>query len=266
MKTFAVINQKGGVGKTTTALALGSGLQNKGHKVLFVDLDMQGNMTYALGVDVPGSRIESPGEAEQTVKGPSVLEVLTKKIKAQKAIVKTEQGDLIASSTELSGIDMVLNKTGKEFRLRDALKTIADEYDYCVLDTPPSLGVLTCNALVACQEAIIPAQADFFSLQGISQLYETIEDIHDFCNKELIVRGIVLTRHNPRAILSRDVAEHISQEANQYGTKLFNSTIRECLAIKETVGYKSNIFSYAPKSNAAIDYQGLVSEILGEAN
>lgn len=247
IKTIAVINQKGGVGKSTTAAALGAGLTLKGFKVLYIDLDAQGNLTYTLGADP---------------KGLTALDVLTKEATAEQTIQRTAQGDVIAASPSLAGADTVITSVGKEYRLKEALEPLKESYDYIIIDTPPALSVLTINALTACTGAIIPAQADIYSLQGISQLNSTIQTVRQYCNPSLEVMGIVLTRYSSRAILSREVAEMIEQTAERLNTKLYKTTIRENIAVKEAQASQQNIFEYAPKSNAASDYSALVDEII----
>ncbi|MDD3525281.1 MAG: ParA family protein [Bacteroidia bacterium] len=243
---IAITNQKGGVGKSTTAQALGAGYRQRGFSVLFIDLDAQGNLSYTLGASAGGY---------------TILEVLSKEIKASQAIQGTPSGDLIAYSPALSGADLLLGQTGKEYRLREAIQPILDKYDYIILDTPPALGILTVNALTACTWAIIPAQADTYSLQGIGQLYSTIEAVRRYCNPSLVIRGILLTRHSNRTILSRDIAELMEKAAKEIGTTLFTTTIRQNIAVKEAQSYRQDIFSYAPKSNAAIDYRDLIEEL-----
>ena len=249
-KIIAIAIQKGGQGKTTTAAALGAGLTLRGHKVLFVDLDAQGNLSYALGADATG------------LTGRSTLEALQGVISAADAIQHTPQGDIIASSPALAGADTTITATGKEYRLAEALEPIAGSYDYILLDTPPSLGILTINALTAAAEAVIPAQADMFSLQGIGQLWQTIQAIRKYCNPGLKIAGILLTRYNGRAVISREVKEMLSQTAAQMKTKVYGSRIRECTALKEAVAVKKDIYSYAPRSNAAIDYSAFIDELL----
>ena len=248
MKSIAIINQKGGVGKTTTALALAAGLSRKGKRVLQVDLDAQANITQTLGADDSGL---------------TVLDVLTRKSGIVKAIQKTEQGDVLPASPGLAGLDTVLTSVGKEYRLKEALGELNGNYDYIIIDTPPALGILTVNALAACNEIVIPAQADIFSLNGIKQLYETIQPVREYCNPTLKILGILLTRYSSRSILSRDIADVIEQTAQSLRTRLFKTTIRENIAIKEAQAKQQNIFSYAPKSNAAADYQAFTEEIMG---
>lgn len=249
MRTIAVINQKGGVGKSTTALAIGAGLSLKGYSVLFIDLDAQGNLSYTLGA---------------TTKGYNALGVLQRPETAKEEIQHTQNGDIIASSPALAGADTVLTETGKEYRLKEALENLSGEYDYCIIDTPPALGILTINALTACRGAIIPAQADIYSLQGISQLNSTIQTVKKYCNPALSIMGIVLTRYSSRSVISREVTELIEQTAEQLQTKLYKAKIRECTALKEAQAVKQNIFTYAPRSNATADYKALVDEIIGE--
>jgi len=243
METISITNQKGGTGKSTTALALGAALQKKGHKVLFIDLDAQGNLTYALGATGLNTL--------------NAMELLEGRAQAGKI-----QGDIIASTPELAAAEKVLNKTGKEYKLKEALQSIKPLYDYIIIDTPPSMGILTINALTASDSVIIPAQADIFSLQGITQIKETIDAVREYCNKALKVKGIVLTRFNGRAIISKDLADVLKAEADKLGTKLFNTKIRECTALKEAQASQQDIFTYAPASNGASDYMQLTKEVL----
>ncbi len=248
-QTIAVLNQKGGVGKSTTAQALGAGLILKGYSVLFVDLDYQGNLSYSMGA---------------STKGYNALGVLERPETAKEEIQHTRNGDIIASSPKLAGADKLLEDTVKEYRLKEALETLRGQYDYIVIDTPPALGILTINALTACTGAIIPAQADPYSLQGIAQLHGTIETVRKYCNPSLSIMGIVITRYNARSTIRREVAEMLEQTARQLHTKLYATKIRECVSIVEAQAMKQSIYSYAPRSNATADYKALVNEILGE--
>lgn len=249
MIIYSIINQKGGVGKSTTALAIGAGLSLKGYSVLYVDLDAQGNLSYTMGASTQGY---------------NAMSVLQRPDTARSEVQHTEQGDIIASSPALAGADAIITETGKEYRLKEALESLRGDYDYCIIDTPPALGILTVNALTACGGVIIPAQADIYSLQGISQLNNTLLTVKRYCNPDLSILGIVLTRYNGRAIIRREVAEMLEQTARGLNTKLYRSRIRECTALVEAQATKQNIYSYAPKSNAAADYKALVAEILGE--
>jgi len=249
MKTIAIINQKGGVGKSTTASAIGAGFIREGARALFVDLDPQCNLGYLMRADITG------------LTTPSALDVLQGNATAADAIQKTDQGDIVAAAPSLAGADVVLTATGKEYRLREALETLAGQYDFCVIDTPPALGILTVNALTACNGCIIPAQADFLSLQGIGQLHKTIETVRKYCNPGLKVFGIVLTRYNARAVISREVTAMMEETAAALQTKVYKTRIRECTAIKEAQAMRQSVFDYSPKSNASTDYSKLLKEI-----
>lgn len=249
-KVITVINQKGGVGKTTTAHAIGAWLQRtKGKKVLFIDLDQQGNLTYATGAS--NSNYNS-------------LKLLINGSLDAKKIQHTSSGfSVIPSDPALANIDMILTETGKEYRLKEALKGLKD-YDYVVIDNPPSMNVIMINALTASDFAIIPAQADIFSLQGITQLGKSLDAVKSYTNKDLNVLGIVLTRHNGRTILSRDILEVIEDTAKQLKTKVYSQTIREAVAVKEAQATRKDIFSYDAKSNASQDYDALMQTIWTE--
>ena len=245
---YAVINQKGGVGKSTTAEALSAGLFLKGFKTLAIDLDAQGNMTYT---------------AKASTEGSTALGVLMGEVRPETAIQHTENsGDIIAASKALAGADAFIKETGKEYRLKETLESLQGMYDYIIIDTPPALGILTINALTACNSVIIPAQADIYSLQGIEQLAETIKPVRKYCNPSLHIAGILLTRYSPRAVLSREVAEIAGQLAEKLGTRVFNTAIRENISVKEAQISQTSLFDYAPNSNAAKDYQAFIEELL----
>lgn len=250
MDVIAVLNQKGGVAKTTTAAAVGAGLHKRGFSVLFVDLDPQGNLTDITGAD--GS-------------GLTVLDVITRKTTAKAATQHTGQGDIIAGSAGLAA-DGLLTKAGKENRLKEALAPLLSLYRYIIIDCPPSLGILTINALTASTSCIIPAQADRLSLQAIEQFKETYSIIKQYTNPLLTVQGVLITRYNGRAILSKEFAEMIAEAAAELNTTLYNTRIRECIALKEAQAMQQDIFTYSPKSNAAADYNSLISEIMERSN
>lgn len=251
MKTITIINQKGGVGKSTTAHAIGAGLSIKGYKVLFIDLDAQGNLSYTLNADTRGYNSLGVLERPQTIK---------------EEIQQIGNIDILASSPNLAGADNIINQTGKEYRLKEALELVKDIYDYCIIDTPPALGIVTVNALTASTGAIIPAQADIYSLQGISQLNQTIEAVKRYCNPNLYIMGIVLTRYSKRMIIRREVAEMLEETAKDLNTKLYNTKIRENIALVEAQAMKEDIYTYAPKSNATEDYMALTEEIIKGVN
>lgn len=247
MKTIAIINQKGGVGKSTTAFTLASGLKNKGYKTLCIDMDAQGNLSYT-------------ADANDDLL--TIYDLLAEDANINQAIQHTKNFDLIASSKALSGADGFITDIGKEYKLKEILESVKNDYDYIIIDTPPALGILTVNALTACDSVIIPAQADIYSLQGIEQLSKTIQPIKKYCNDKLKIDGILLTRYSPRAILSREVAEIANDLAQNLNTKVFKSTIREAIAVKESQINKQSLFDYAPNSNVTNDYLNFINELL----
>jgi chromosome partitioning protein len=244
---ISIINQKGGVGKSTTANALGAGLHLKGFKVLYIDMDAQGNLSYSLNA------INRPLTS---------LEVLTGTATALEAITETPQGDVIPASGNLAGADAIITETGKEYRLKEAIEPLKKRYDYIIIDTPPALGVLTINALTACKSVLIPTQADIYSLQGIGQLSQTIDTVKKYCNPSLSIKGILATRYNARANLTKDMITLLQETADQLNTKLYKTRIRECIALKEAQATQQDIFSYSPKSNASEDYKAFVEEYI----
>lgn len=248
-KVFTITNQKCGTGKTTTALALAAGLSLKGYSVLSIDLDAQSNMTYTMRARTDGA---------------TVLGVLTGEVKAVDVIQKTETGDIIPSSKSLAGADAFITDTGKEYRLKESLEPIRGEYDFIIIDTPPALGILTINALTVCDSVVIPAQADIYSLHGIEQLAKTMNQVKKYTNNNLSIEGILLTRHNPRSVLSREVADLAEQIAKKLGTKLFQATIREAVAVKEAQISQRSLYSYAPTAKVTEDYNRFIAEVLGE--
>lgn len=244
---ITIANQKGGVGKTTTTAALADGLKQKGLKVLLIDLDSQGNLSYTTGADASGL---------------TTMEILHGSAKAKEAIQNTEAGEIIAASPNLAGSDRVLTGAGTDKRLKEALEPLRSKYDFIIIDTPPSLSILTVNALTAADSLIITAQADIYSLQGIGQLFATIRAVQKTTNKGLHIAGILLTRYNARAILTRDLTEMAEQTAAQLQTKIFKAKIRESIVVKEAQARGQSVLTYCPKSNPAKDYMAFVEEFL----
>ena len=245
----AVINQKGGVAKSTTVQSMGAGLQRKGYKVLLLDMDSQGNLSLSVGAD-------------KSMGIPSILEVLTNELPITDAIQTIRGTDIVPATISLAGIDMVLNEMGKEYRLKEAVAPIKDKYDFILIDTPPALGILTINALTCADNVVVPAEADVYSIEAVGQLSNTINAVKQYTNKDLSIVGILLTRYSGRAIISKALKDMIDTTAQCLNTKLFDAKIRECIAIKEAKAQKQDIFSYAGSSNAAIDYGAFVAEYL----
>jgi chromosome partitioning protein len=248
IKIISITNQKGGVGKTTTTSAIAAGFKLKGYRVLCVDLDPQSNLSFSSGAETDDC--------------PTIYEILKGEAKTSFSIQKMPSFDIISSNILLSGIELEFTQTGREFLLKEALNTVKDKYDYIFIDTPPALSILTVNAFTASDYIVIPMLADIFSLQGIAQLSETIERVKKYCNPNLKVEGIVLTKFNKRTILSREIKGTAELIAEKLNTSLFNSTIRSSVAIMEAQTNQQDIYNYAPKNAAAQDYMDLVEELI----
>lgn len=247
MEVTAIINRKGGVGKTATAHNLGAGLKRKKKRVLFIDLDSQANLSYTMDAKTDGL---------------TILDVMEDGADINEAIQHTPQGDIVPGAPGLATADSTLTATGKEYRLKEALEKLKAEYDYIIIDTPAQLGILTINALTAANNAIIPVQAEIYSLQGIGLLNETIEAVKKYTNSLLYIKGILTTRYNNRAVISRDMQSNLEDLAKKLYTTCYKTPIRECTALKEAATMQQDIFTYAPKSNAAADYNAFIAEYL----
>jgi len=242
-----IANQKGGVGKTTTAHALIAGLTYKGYSALAVDIDPQGNLTYTMNAD--------PGAA-------GVYELMKRTAVANQVIQHTAQGDIIGGSLMLAGSDMEFTDTGREYILSETLEPLRSDYDYIIIDSPPTLGILTINALTAADDLIVPLGADAYSLQGLSQLHTTIGKVKKHCNPALRVAGLLITRHSERTVIGRDLREIIETKASFVGSRVFDSVIRESVAIKESQARQASPYAGVVKNNAAADYMSFVDEYL----
>lgn len=245
-KIIAIANQKGGVGKTTTATALAAGLRKEGRTTLLIDTDPQGNAS-----DTFGAAMEDV---------PTIYDVFTAESTLTEAIQHTPQGDIIPGDIRMSGADMQFTRQGREYLLRKALQPVAPNYEFIIIDTPPSLGIITINVLTAAYALIVPMVADRYSLQGIRQLSDTIDTVREYSNPQLKIDGILLTRYNNRTILSRDIRELISELAKSWETKVYNTTIRQSISQQESQTQQESIFDYAPESTAGQDYHAFVLE------
>lgn len=246
---IALTNQKGGVGKTTTAGALVTGLHQHGYRVLGIDLDPQGNLGFSMGMDVENSR--------------TIYDVFKGTVPFDEAICSTELGDVVASNILLSGAELEFSRPGREFLLKNALSRVEGQYDYIIIDTPPALNVLTVNAYVASNQLIIPMVPEILSLLGVSQIKETIDTVKNFYNPNLTVLGILLTRFNSRINLAREVRDMALQIATQLDSIVFDTTIRTSVVVAEAPAHGESVLQYAPHSKPAQDYAALLDEIIG---
>lgn len=247
MQIISIVNKKGGVAKTTTALALASGLSKRNFHVLAIDCDAQANFSKASGGedDVVGS-----------------FDILTGKENINEAIQELPLYHLIGADKRLSSIDVALNKPGREFMLKKALSQIHSAYDFCIIDNPPALNVAVANSLVASDKIIICSSAEAFALDGLMELSTTLDDVHQFMNPALIVDGILITIFNPRTIIGQHIKEQLSKIAHVMNTKVYNTFIRRCNAISVSQSDRKNIFDF-PTTKAAIDYGNFIDEFLG---
>lgn len=245
---IAMVNQKGGVGKTTTALALCEGLQARGFSVLAVDVDPQGNLSDIMRAD--------------TEEAPTVRDVLRGACTAADAIQSTAAGDILPADIELAGVDMEISqKLGREFILRRALEKVADKYDYIVIDCPPSLGIFTINALTAADRLLIPMAADYLSLKGMTQLLDTAGQIRDNYNPGLAFEGVIITKFDGRANVRKDLRETIEGVADQLGCRSYGP-IREAAAVVEAQALKTGLQEHAAGSKVAEDYNTFIDQFL----
>ena len=255
-KIITIANQKGGVGKTTTALCLGAELQEKGFKVLYIDLDKQCNTSETLRADT-----DKKGS----------YEILTNKEDAKELIQITQTGDAVICGSEmLDVVENILNSNknsvGKEYRLKKSLESVKGLFDFVIIDTPPRLDSTTINALTTTDYLIIVSGADTYSVKGIKDLYTTINNVREYTNANLFVGGFLITRFNQRGNIKQAYKEQLEQLASNYNTKVYKTFIRENIAIKESQALGQHITTYAPKSNANEDYLNFTNEVLEDLN
>ena len=245
-KVIAVTNQKGGVGKTTTCAAFAGIFRKNGKRVLAIDLDPQGNLSFSLG-------------AEDT--GLTIHDVMQGKCTVRQAVKHTRICDVITSNILLSGTELELDGSDREFVLKRALSQAEDDYDAVIIDTPPALSILTINAYTAANDLIIPMTPEVLSLQGIAQVKDTILAVKKYYNKSLDVRGILLTRYSSKYLLSEEVAEMAEIIAEQLGTQIFDTRISACIAAAEAPAHQQTLVEYSPKCRAAREYTRLAEQL-----
>jgi len=249
-RIYTLVNQKGGVGKTTTAINLGAFLAQLGQRVLIVDLDPQANATSSLGVD------------KRTVQASTYDALLADDIPASSILFNERlQLSLLPSSPALAGAEIELvEEADREFKLRHALESMDGKYDYILIDCPPSLGILTVNGLVASRDGVlVPVQCEYLALEGLGQITQTIERIRSGLFPDLRVRGVVLTMFDPRTNLSTDVVKEVN---NHFPGQVFKSIIPRSIRLAEAPSYGLPISAFAPTSVGAKAYEALARELL----
>lgn len=245
-KILAFANQKGGVAKTTTTLNLGAAFQELGYRVLVVDMDPQGNLTMSLGLDPDAIH-------------PTMYDVLVSGVHIEEALYHQEL-DLIGSSIDLAAAELALSSViGRERALSKALLPVRDMYDYIMIDTPPSLGLLTVNALTAADAVIVPVQCEYLSLRGLAQLERTLELVRENLNPAVHIAGIVPTMYDSRTVHGREAVEVLR---SSFGDLVFRTMIRKTIKFAEAPVKGESVLKYAPDSEAAQAYRELAKEVL----
>ena len=243
-KVISISNHKGGVGKTTSAINIGAGLNKLGKKVLLIDLDPQANLSQSLGLIDQDKNIYGAIRGEYKLQPLEVLKGL----------------DIIPSTLDLSGAEVELSgEAGREYILRELIAPLKKQYDFIIIDSPPSLGLLTINSFTASDEILIPLQAQYLALQGLTKLLEVVDKIKKRLNKQLKVGGVFITQYDSRKVLNRDVVTSIKQ---RFKAEVFSSKIRDNVALAEAPTQGVDIFRYQPKSKGAEDYLALCKELL----
>jgi len=225
-----------------------AGLVNRGFRVLGIDLDPQGNLSDSCGAEM--------------YQRPTIYELLKFEASPDEVIQTIQGFDIIPANIMLAGAEQELSQTGKEHRLKEMISPIAENYDYIVIDTPPSLGILTVNAFTFADEIIIPTTAGIFAANGIQQLNTTVKNVKKYCNPKIVIAGILLTRFNPRSTISKQIRELTEQLSHHIDVPIYKTFIRNGIAVEEAQANRTDIFSYSNRATVAEDYRAFIEEYL----
>lgn len=239
---YALLNQKGGIGKTTASFQIAAGLKRRGYKVLAIDMDPQCNMTFSCGGDY------------QTK--PTIYDATFNNVEIRKTIQRLDEVDLIPGSNNMSSIEAQITREGREYFLRDLIEPLKTFYDFIIIDSPPALGLITISVMCAADSIIIPSILDMYSLQGIGQLVKTYNVVKEYCNPGLVIDGILITKD------SRSLKSLFKEVADNANIQVFETAIPNSTIFAHSVFEQKSVFKYAPKSLPALQYDRFLTELL----
>ena len=249
-RIIAISNQKGGVAKTTTAQAIAAILKQRGFKVLAIDFDPQGNLSDSINA--------------KTDEASTIYEVLKHEVGIKEAIQHFPAFDIIPADIVLASASQNLPQTGREHQLKEAIEPIKNDYDFIIIDTPPSLGTLTVNAFTAADEVIIPTTAGKFAVKGIKELFNTVKGVRKYSNNNLKISGILFTKFDPRMNNSKEIKELVERMGELLNVSLFETFIRNRVAVDEAQSRSENILDFKGCEDIVADYDNFINEFLGE--
>lgn len=243
---YALVNQKGGIGKTTTVIQMGAGLALRGYKTLLIDMDAQCNMSFSLKGDYQHK--------------PTIMDAILGKVKVEDTIQHLEEVDLIPGSSNLASLESLIDPDGKEFFLEDTIQPLKEIYDYIIIDSPPALSLLTVGIMTAADSLVVPVAMDMYSLQGTGQLYRTYKAVKEYCNENLVIDGILVTK------LSVSLKKILEEVAGNMHTRIFKTTISNSVIVAHAAIAQQSLFKYAPNNKVTREYSDFLDELLSIRN
>lgn len=239
---FAIVNQKGGIGKTTIAVQFGVGLRRRGYRVLLIDMDAQCNLTFTLGGDYKHS--------------PTILEAIFEEVNVKDTIQHLSEIDLIPGSINITTLEQQIEPAGKEFFLQSTIEPLLNDYDYIVIDSPPTISLITVGIMTAADSLIVPVLLDMYSMQGTGQLYKTYATVKKYCNPKLVIDGMVINRPE------RALKKMLDEIAEVMNCRVFETTISKSSRLKVATIRRQSIYKYAPLSQTRNEFDRLIDEVL----